>query len=318
MPNAEKIAAMRAIGPHPAWQVVPTMDDSDLVSSPVQFRAGAHTLQNHGGPTIAVPKTILVWCGDAGVDRPRFERFAYELVVCGYLSQLTYAGCDHGEWWGSFDGPTLQNRTYLDSELQAQLRAWLPSCPYQPDGKTIYSLMLPSGVSVKFDPNDAGSCHAWCGYHSSMDGGTILYTVEPLDSCGACNQGDPFAAQCMVYSHEIAETASDPTGQGWYEDSTGMENADIVAWIAKQYGPWTVQGYADPAGNNVMGAYTPVSDPQPKPSGCKAGALAAAQPVLDKYSAMLARAPHSHTAKYGLRGAQDVATALSGMADNQP
>lgn len=308
-------AELRRLGPHPAAQIVPTRDDSDLVSQPVAFVAGKHKMTNHGGPTIAVPKTILVWCGPAGVDRPKFERFAYELVAFGYLSCLSYAGCTGGEWWGSFDGPVLAQRTWLDSELQAQLRAWLPSCPYQPDGRTIYSLMLPPGVQVKFDGSSDTSCAQFCGYHSSLDGGNILYTVEPCDTCSGCNQGDAFAGQTMVYSHEIGETVTDPTGQGWYEDSTGMECGDIVAWIAKQYGPWTVQGEADPDGNNVMGAYTPVADPQPKPSGCKASALAAAQPVVDGYAAKLKASPRSSTARYGLKGAQDVVTALGGLQD---
>ncbi len=268
-------------------------------------------MQYHGGPTIAVPKTILVWCGPAALDRPRFERFAYELVAFGYLSKLTYANCTHGEWWGSFDGPALTpGRTYLDSELQAYLRQWLTTAPYQPDGNTVYSLMLPAGVQAQFDGSSDASCTQFCGYHSSMDGGHILYTVEPADSCSGCNQGDAFAGQTMVYSHEIAETASDPTGAGWYENSTGMENGDICAWIPKAYGGWTVQGYADPAGNNVQGDYVPVSDPQPKPSTCRASALAVAQPIVDGFNRDLSQNLRSTTRKAKLAGAQAVLGAL--------
>ncbi len=65
-------------------------------------------------------------------------------------------------------------------------------------------------------------------------------------------------------AHEVAESVTDPTGQTWYEDGTGMENADIVAWLPLPYGPWTAQGYWTNEHGNTVGAYqVPVQPPPP-------------------------------------------------------
>ncbi len=259
--------AARKIGPFDGMQITPLVDDSDLVSTPVDFRAGAHTMQFHNGLTIAHPKLVVVrvgptWWGDWA----KFVTFCTELMTRGYLSQLTYAGCSGGAFVGSYEGPALAPGTYSDAQLQQYLQSIITANMVPgPDGSTIYSLMLPDGVVSQL--GGSSSCSAYCGYHSSMmvAGVLVLYTIQPASDCQGCNQGDPFVGATMVEGHEVAETISDPTGQGWYEDSTGMENADIVAWIQKTYGPWVVQGYADPAGNNVLGAYVAAPPPVPQP-----------------------------------------------------
>lgn len=257
---------LRALGSFPSLQITPAVDDSDLVSLPVTFVAGAHGLQNHGGATIANPKLVLLWCGAPSLDRVKLEWFAKELLEYGYLSMLTYSGFQSGAFLGGFDGPVIPAGTVLDSAVRAAITAWLASHPNipQPDGSTIYSAMLPDGVTVQFDGSTETSCAAFCAFHEAAM--PLLYTVQPSTNCQSCNAGDPFAAACMVLAHEVAETQSDPTGQGWYETSTGMENADIVAWIPIKWGPWTVQGYSDVNGNNVLGAYTAPVTTTPAPT----------------------------------------------------
>lgn len=255
---------LRSLGSFPSMQVALTQD-SDLVSVPVAFAPGSHTLQYHDGPTISNPRLVLLWCGAHAIDSVRFERFAKELLEFGYLSKLDYAGWQSGKYLGAFDGPSFPAGTVLDSQVRAAIAGHLAAHPEipQPDGQTIYSAMLPDGVTVEFDGTTQTSCSVFCAYHEAAL--PMLYTVQPSTNCAPCNQGDPFAAACMVLAHEVAETVSDPTGAGWYEDASGSENADLVAWIQETYGPWTVQGYADPAGNNVLGAYVapPVQQPPP-------------------------------------------------------
>ncbi|HZU77082.1 MAG TPA: hypothetical protein VFA70_09980, partial [Dehalococcoidia bacterium] len=229
------MSTLRRLGSFPSLQITPSKDDSDLVSAPAGAAAGAHTLQYHGGPTLANPKLALLWCGAPALDRARFEQFARELLEYGYLAALGYAGFQSGRFLGGFDGPAFQpGMTVADAAIRQAIGTHLQTHPElpQPDGSTIYAAMLPKGVTAQFDGSPETSCSAFCAFHEAAL--PLLYTVQPATDCAPCNQGDPFAAACMTLAHEVAETVSDPTGQGWYEDATGMENADIVAWIPKQ------------------------------------------------------------------------------------
>lgn len=55
--------------------------------------------------------------------------------------------------------------------------------------------------------------------------------------------------------------------------------------------------------------------PQPKPETCRGAALALAQPVVDKYAAMVRAHPRSTTGLYGLKAAKEVITALGAMPE---
>lgn len=271
---------LRAIGPFAAMQVTAPID-SDLVSVPVEPpAAGSHTLTNHGGPTIAQPRLVNLYPpGGAWMNAAKYEQFCMELMANGYLSGLTAYGSGDGTFLGGHNIPVAFagtiSATALHSEIEDAIHA-APSIP-QPDGSTLYSILLPPGVTVEWDDGSGSSCKDFCGYHTEVEGVPLI--VLPATDCGSCNQGDPFVALCMVTAHEVAESVTDPTGQGWYEDSTGMENADIVAWIQMPYGPWTVQGYWTNEHGNTVGAYQapPVKQPPPPDN-----------PVHDRYAPLFA------------------------------
>jgi hypothetical protein len=96
-----------------------------------------------------------------------------------------------------------------------------------PDTNTLYMLILPDGVKVSFTAGGESSCSAFCGYHSNAS--NYYYAVMPATTCNGCNLGTPQDALQMTEAHETVEACSDPTGQGWFNDSTGNENADECA-----------------------------------------------------------------------------------------
>lgn len=270
----ERLAGLRGFGPFPAIQVAPSRTDEDtidLLSNPANVVPGGPVgaLSYHGGATLQHPKLVALYAGAPYVDRAKNDQFLREVMTFGYLSALSGQGSGNGVFLGSFDVPHPATAWVTDGDCQTIISSAIAanSALPRPDGETIYMLILPDGVSVGDGMAGNSSCTAFCGYHSSN--AELLYTVQPATTCATCNQGDPFVALTMVEAHEIAESCSDPHGTGWYNDATGMENADECAWVQVPYGPWIVQGYAaqDAAGTwiNTVGAYSPVADPQPQP-----------------------------------------------------
>lgn len=266
MPN------LRELGPFPAMQIVaPAPDDSDLVSVPVKQNADGSVapLTFHGGATIKAIKVVALYSGRFWGDRAKNDTFLKSIVEDGYLDAGMNTGFGRGTFLGSFDIPAPPSGDIIDTDCQAMIaaaigKAGIPAA----DEQTLFLLILPDGVKVSFDAaRTQSSCSNFCGYHSSTP--QFIYAVHPAATCNGCNQGNPQDGLQMVESHEIAETASDPRGQGWYNDQTGMENGDEAAWIAQQFNGYTVQGYAALVGGkwfNAVGAYMPnAPTPQPKP-----------------------------------------------------
>jgi hypothetical protein len=259
------------------WQIVPPQDYRDRLAGmgAPATPPGGYPLTNHGGPVLARAKLALVylgaWWGDAG----QLEAFASDLMTCGYLdSNAVYGLTGPFSYLGAWQGPAIVGPNVADAQLQAALAGALNGGGLpQPDGQTVYALLLPSGVTVI--EGGSNSCSAFCGYHDAFYtalGELVPYTVQPASDCQSCNMGDPFAAFTMVLGHEVTEAATDPIpGQGWYSDETGMENADEFAWIPETYGPWTVQGYQVNGLGNGYGPYN--CEPTPAPGPDVAGIL---------------------------------------------
>lgn len=271
----------RELGHFPGWQIAPPApDDSDLVAVPVKANADGSVapLVYHNGATIKAIKVVALYSGRFWGDRAKNDVFLKCIVEDGYLDAGQPTGFGRGTFLGAFDVPAPPSGDIIDTDCQAMIAAAIgkngvPAA----DESTLYLLILPDGVKVSFDAaRTQSSCTQFCGYHSST--AQFIYAVHPSSLCNGCNQGNPQDGFQMVEAHEIAETASDPRGQGWFNDSTGMENGDECAWIPKQFNGYVVQGYAAPVNGvwqNAMGAYAPavkppVPQPKPKPDAFKA------------------------------------------------
>lgn len=280
-----------------------------LLTDPVQLPAGATVppLTYHGGATVKAPKLVALYAGRPWMDRAKNDQFLREIASYGYLSGLSGQGSGNGTFLGSFDIPAPAAGVVTDADCQAMIRAAIgkngvPAA----DMSTIYLLILPDGVKSVFTAGGSdASCATYCAYHSNAPD-PFIYAVQPANTCAGCNQGNPQDGLQMTEAHEVAEACSDPTGQGWFNDQTGAENADEVAWIQETFGPWIVQGYAaqDATGAwaNVVGKYTPpVPEPQHfKPSGKAAAAwqelMAGGTVATATLNLLLATDPHGPAA----------------------
>lgn len=259
---------------HPMLRLHRESPAHKLLTDPVVLPASGTVppLTYHNGPTIKSPKLVALYAGRFWGDRAKNDQFLKELMEYGYLAPFSTQGTGNGQFLGSFNIPAPKSGVVTDADCQSMIQVAIAGgdgskngVP-QPDANTLYMLILPDGVQSIFETggNDA-SCKTYCAYHSNAP--TFYYTVQPANTCGGCNQGNPQDGLQMTEAHEVVEACSDPSGQGWFNDQSGEENADECAWIALKYGPWVVQGAAcvNSAGQwvNTVGTYTPVTTPQP-------------------------------------------------------
>ncbi|MDB5480423.1 MAG: hypothetical protein JWO83_1476 [Caulobacteraceae bacterium] len=282
--SPQSIQDLRHVGPRPGViQVVPPRHvyrpaylrqeeaaDHELVTQPLATPTGpggAAGFRNRGGSQIAQPQVTNVYMGAFWGDRTFMETFSQAIVEYGYLqplAELNY-GTGPGTYLGSVDGETLAAGTILnDTDAQAKIAAMLGAGLIQANANSLFMLILPDGVTSRFDSDGSESCSTFCGYHDafSYQGLEVAYAILPSPTgcagCGNGNVGD-FTA---VYAHELAEAATDKVpGQGWVADD-GEENGDLEAWVLFGWGPpsdpsrYTVQGYYTNERGNTVGAWT--------------------------------------------------------------
>jgi hypothetical protein len=284
---ARTIEALRRIGPRPnVVQIVPPrqlfrpaylraadQNDNELVTRPLASPTGpggAAGFQNRAGSQIVTPKITNVYMGPFWGDRPFFEGFSKAIIENGYLDplrDLNY-GTGPGSYLGSVEGVPLQSGTMFgDSDARSAVTRMLDAGALPADVNSLLMIVLPDGVTSRFDGDGSMSCSSFCGYHDSFswNGIEIAYAILPAptgcDGCGNGNMGD-FTA---VYAHELAESCTDKVpGQGWVADD-GEENGDLEAWIMFPWGPpddpqrYTIQGYYTNERGNTVGAWRGVA-----------------------------------------------------------
>jgi hypothetical protein len=246
---------LRAIGPFPGViQIVPTADAHELLSDPANPSGPVAVLTHHGGRTIgAAAKVQVIFLDGYTDDKAGFAAFAQAVVECGYY--ISPDGKDTAS--GAFLGAVTAAATGLPPAVQdTQLQAWLDLVaghgPYASiDPNTLFVLVLGAGASVSL-ASGGSSCSDFCGYHSKTAGGNY-YAVICDPGCSGCHGSfTPAQARQMVFSHEYGEWRSDPDGDAWYDDASGMENGDECAWQLVPWGPGvspsTQEGALSPQG----------------------------------------------------------------------
>jgi hypothetical protein len=277
------LEALRRVGPRPhALQIVPPRqivrpaylrtedkDDHELVTRPLASPTGPGGTQgfrNRAGSQIATPQTTNVYLGDFWGDRAFFEEFSKAIVENGYLDPLQelHYGTGSGVYLGAVVGdPIPAGTTFSDAMARDTIRTMFDTGILHGDANSLFMLVLPDGVTSRFDGDGSLSCSAFCGYHDAFtsQGIDVAYAVMPSPTgCGGCGNGDmgDFTA---VYAHELAEASTDKVpGKGWMADD-GEENGDLEAWILFGWGPpsdpqrYTVQGYYTNERGNTVGAW---------------------------------------------------------------
>jgi hypothetical protein len=126
----------------------------------------------------------------------------------------------------------------------------------------MYLLVTPNGLGdcVQGGPDNCAlggdANNGYCGYHSATGNPGILYAVIPYNAiAGHCQSTNPRPngstadPAISTIAHEVAETATDPTSDGW-SDGSGNEIADLCI---TNYGP-VLGGSGRSAYDEVIGA----------------------------------------------------------------
>jgi hypothetical protein len=126
-----------------------------------------------------------------------------------------------------------------DAGLQSELESVVHSHGLPVGFKDVYFLVLPRGFASCFDSGPSGCAlggdakGGYCGYHADIGSARLLYAVIPYNALdGHCRSDKPRPNQSAAdptinaIAHELAETATDPLGDAWTNDS-GDEIADI-------------------------------------------------------------------------------------------
>lgn len=254
----------------PAYLRSAEQNDHELVTQPLASPTGpggAAGFRNRGGSQLLQPEVMNVYLGPYWGDQGFLETFSKAIVEYGYLQPLMDLGygTGPGRYNGSVVGPTLDSGSiFTDSDAQQVIKSLISDGTLVANANSLFMLILPDGVTSRFDGNGDESCSAYCGYHDafSFNGLDTAYAVLPSPTgCNGCGNGDvgDFTA---VYGHELAEAATDKVpGKGWMADD-GQENGDLEAWILFGWGPptdprrYTVQGYYTNQRGNTVGSWS--------------------------------------------------------------
>ena len=187
---------------------------------------------------------------------------AWWLVGHAGLGTEIFPSVDAGQFQLRVRAPT--GTTLEDRDARMRIALMLDRGLLHADQNTLFMLILPTGVTSRFDPENA-SCSQFCGYHDAFNyhGLDVAYGILPSPvGCTGCGNGGigDFTA---VYAHELAEAVTDKVpGKGWTDDD-GKENGDLEAWILFGWGPpsnpnlYTIQGYYTNERGNTAGAWKP-------------------------------------------------------------
>jgi hypothetical protein len=228
------------------------------------------TVTYHGGAVLSnvgVEGLFLgsSWATDPGLAAQvgQVGTFLQFLTNSSFMDMLGQAGYGIGRG-GYLDGqvdPVPLPQVLGDDVIQATLAAAIANGSLTaPDGNRLYFVYVEPGVNVV--TSFGTSALSFYGYHSVFVGPTgvpVNYAVVPypLAPNGPYPGLSPFETLTKVSSHELAESVTDPQGDGvgrtaWYDNTwrdpasgmRGGEIADITDGVIVDLGGYVIQGVA--------------------------------------------------------------------------
>jgi hypothetical protein len=214
------------------------------VEKPVLSLLAGANLRYHNGPTITSAKVVFIFWGPSfapgGADnayattlqayRNQFGTTPEYNTITQYSGiQLANLGSGTADWFDTSTPPT----NVTDAIVQAEVNAYLSTHTF--NASTVYEVVIPSTSysSSGSSTSCGGPSLAYCAYHGWIGSGTnaIKYSIEPYPSCSGCSVSGWTAVQNQEHfvCHETREAVTDPTGQGWW-DNSGQEADDKCAW----------------------------------------------------------------------------------------
>lgn len=229
------------------------LDGSKDVASDAPLDADSATsdngIQYHGGAVYVNPmKVHLIWYGAWTQDQKDIiNQFLINLNQSDWFKMNnTYynAGGDKVTSSIILDGvtedPNYSLGNYLSEGSIQQLALNTLSDGGSFDSDKIY-LVLGSGDVIQ-SIQGYYFCSSFCGWHNYMPNGPVTMKYAFIGNPTSClyncawqetnspNGDVGVDAMLSVIAHELSEAATDPNIDAWYDDATGMENADKCAW----------------------------------------------------------------------------------------
>ena len=313
-----------------------------LADTSAAFIVGTTGILYNGGPIIYTPKVAALYWSNAVIyvggptprtsgsgagDQSLIGAFLRSLGGSSYFNILTtyYDATNtsiqnvatYTQYWAD-TLPSAVGTAPTDADVQAEVERGFTSGAWTYDPNTMYAVFTGSGINL-----GGGFGTQYCAYHFFFVDGTgrnVRYAVMPYTAdypishkVAGCSEiailgspnNDPAAdAEVNVLAHEFAETATDPNGNAWF-DQSGNEIGDLCNF---NFGAVYATGSGAVA-NEALGGknflvqmlWVNALTPQGVPVGCRQGwsgsSLVAAhtgRAVLSNNAALYLtpRAPH--------------------------
>jgi hypothetical protein len=197
---------------------------------------GAHILDQ--------PKLMLLWWSSGFFWRANAPRERYITMACdkvmndpAFWNRLR----EYGVTGGSFiDSKALTkyggtSTSVSESDIQTLLDAWFKANNLPVDEQTIYTVMLPGGITSQYDTSNGYIGHHQTYRSTTRAGADVVYAVVEYD---------PDVRRMMsVITHEVYEAATNPDLKtGYYDHDKGGET-EIGDMCNLQLLPGGMDGY---------------------------------------------------------------------------
>jgi hypothetical protein len=198
------------------------------------------TVTFHGGAILPAIEVQGLYYGSAwssGPQKAQLETSLQSLATGSFLDNLTSSyGVGHGSFSsGVIDGVSLApNSSLNDSTIRSDIQAKITAGILQPtDANRLYVVYVEPSIEVV--NGSQNSIQNFAGYHDAFlaaNGADIHYAVIATPY-GTVNNGSanpelgPFGEMTMVTSHEVAESATNPNGDGWYDANYPIGQGEI-------------------------------------------------------------------------------------------
>jgi hypothetical protein len=210
------------------------------------------------------------WAGSDGKDEAaHFDRFTQAVAPSTMLlgQVIEYSIPKYPLQTGVFVGSRIVSSStppasVADSAIQAFIQAQIDSgAASQPDAGAVYAVFLPPGTKVSGQERELGYHSYSSGMRSSFHYLMLRFDPYLIDPIGRL-------VTEVTFSHEMAESITDPDLNAWFDDATGNEIGDVCQMQIGHIAGYTVQ---EEWSNEHGRCIDPQDVYRPPSGGCPAG-----------------------------------------------
>ncbi|KAJ3238327.1 hypothetical protein HDU78_003586 [Chytriomyces hyalinus] len=179
------------------------------------------TVKNYGGPVQPNIQVFLVFYGKARFQE-KLKTFYNGIVHSAYFDWMSEYGVYRGSYVNAYQANTTASNTEPENVAAAVIQK------YKLESKLTANSYFAIHYGPEFD-QATGNCKEYCAYHTPTTYNGITFSVGLMPDCSSkFYHPDPFSSLTCVASHELIESATDPTIEAWKAaDGSGAEVGDL-------------------------------------------------------------------------------------------